>query len=805
MKNIETILKHINVTPDSHNHEKGLKTILKAQEQSNKTKPAANQPVNIGILIMKHNLTKLAAAAVILIALLITFNRSGVSPDGATIAWADVVEHFRAVTSFEATVYLKSDAISEPEQIELWVGKNGGTRLRSGSNVIFGKDGNVIRAYDIKTRKTTTADVRSTRMIGMMNLGEFSLNSIVDTMLQGRLKNVTPIVNMDENISADITVFDLESKDTRQWIRIWALRESKLPTRMKMLDPESGEAIDAVFTYSKDQPDEFYDANAYGKFMQKAAKSSTIVYGGLTDPDENDVSPNVRSDHEVLKVVTTTLDGQPWSVAEQLKDKNIVLFFWSLNRNYYANEIQDKYLKIFENRKDIIFASVVLSSDTNAVKNFVEKNNIPGLILHESGKGFNNSLAKALGVNQEGAVAVIEKDGSVFVSSVALQLHLKPMIDYIDNGLTYESFRYIRDKLMQLKRQPGNNLNQEYVEKLMGSKGTVHKIEGQETWEYKLVDKKKENEKKIEIMFDQAGLYVGQTIYTSIINPSLLKIKITKECWDKQIIPRFKAELLPANDDKNGFCIQVKKSSSTHNYPEGLQIGSGYPWRGIQPNKEYINQVRPNTYNLELRLTDKQSSSKDFGKVLLKSNIKLEVNKTVEIVIDNITDTNFILPAEPSVQNNSEKEKAEKEPAINIEMDEKLSKTVLLPSSGDDFHHYYNAIDVHVLDLASGKISTIEDVKSTKHFDMLVGEHNKGDLCYFTITDSKSPIIYFVRNCRENITEMDDDSLGNLGMFFSPISYKEKIVYTKDDKKYLLKFISPDDKGCTIQYMPIIE
>ncbi len=99
MNNVEKILSNINVTPDSRKHEDGLKAILQAQEQSNKTKTAAKQPVNIGITIMKHKLTKLAAAAVILIALLITFNRSGVSPDGATIAWADVVEQIKKAKS----------------------------------------------------------------------------------------------------------------------------------------------------------------------------------------------------------------------------------------------------------------------------------------------------------------------------------------------------------------------------------------------------------------------------------------------------------------------------------------------------------------------------------------------------------------------------------------------------------------------------------------------------------------------------------------------------------------------------------
>ena len=70
--------------------------------------------------LMKLNLTKMAAAAVILIALIITFNHNGVSPDGATIAWADVFTKIGNIESYSYKEYRTETHVRlKPESAEI--------------------------------------------------------------------------------------------------------------------------------------------------------------------------------------------------------------------------------------------------------------------------------------------------------------------------------------------------------------------------------------------------------------------------------------------------------------------------------------------------------------------------------------------------------------------------------------------------------------------------------------------------------------------------------------------------------------
>ena len=55
---------------------------------------------NVRRRIMTSKFTKYAAAAVILLALILTLNHNGVAPDGATLAWADIIDNLGKIKSF---------------------------------------------------------------------------------------------------------------------------------------------------------------------------------------------------------------------------------------------------------------------------------------------------------------------------------------------------------------------------------------------------------------------------------------------------------------------------------------------------------------------------------------------------------------------------------------------------------------------------------------------------------------------------------------------------------------------------------
>lgn len=90
-ENIENSIKRLQVTPSAEMRRRTLDDILEAQEESRKTKPAVIWP-DIWRTIMKKRITKLAAAAVIIIAVFLGLDLI-VGPNTAGVAWGEVLEN----------------------------------------------------------------------------------------------------------------------------------------------------------------------------------------------------------------------------------------------------------------------------------------------------------------------------------------------------------------------------------------------------------------------------------------------------------------------------------------------------------------------------------------------------------------------------------------------------------------------------------------------------------------------------------------------------------------------------------------
>jgi hypothetical protein len=101
-------------------YESTLRDALEAQEKSKKIKPAHAQP-NIWTIIVKSPITKLAASAVIIIAVLVGINQFVSSPDMASIALADVIENMKKMPCMKviSTKYTEGE---EPVTHHEWFG-----------------------------------------------------------------------------------------------------------------------------------------------------------------------------------------------------------------------------------------------------------------------------------------------------------------------------------------------------------------------------------------------------------------------------------------------------------------------------------------------------------------------------------------------------------------------------------------------------------------------------------------------------------------------------------------------------------
>jgi len=262
-----------------------------------------------------------AVAASVLLALALL----GVFGNGKhNIAWADVVESFKSVTFFHATLYQQEEALTAPVKTDLWMGHGGKLRICSGTQVAFGGSGKIAKYYDVKRR----AECDPAEIVGAL-LEEDAFGSqknlSIDTVIRmfGNNASVSPpIVNEEASISEDMTVFDVTTDRTPEVVRIWTLRTSKLPVRIRVWDPRDGEAIDAFFSYAEPQPVEFFDATRFEKTLQDRNKEPRdLVNALMQDPagralTQQDVFEDAGGYHiPVIEQVGITEDGAVWVIA----------------------------------------------------------------------------------------------------------------------------------------------------------------------------------------------------------------------------------------------------------------------------------------------------------------------------------------------------------------------------------------------------------------------------------------------------------------------------------------------------------
>jgi hypothetical protein len=289
---IEQFAKQASISTDETTNEKVLRRIREAYANADQT--AVSRPrLGYWDFIFENRLARLAAAAVILLALGTLVGQFSGMLLGSGVAWADVTQRFQSVPFFYASIYIKENALARPEQFELWMGAGGHARMRVGSQVIFGRNGQVTHAFDIRQRHETEADETAAGIVQLLATPqEFSLDTVIRSISAGKLVDVTPAMNAQAAIGEDLAVFDAQSVISPGWVRIYALRESKLPVGLRIWDPAEGFSVDALITYAKEQPEIFFDAEAFAQKVAEVSNNETsLAYMFLKDPGGQVITP----------------------------------------------------------------------------------------------------------------------------------------------------------------------------------------------------------------------------------------------------------------------------------------------------------------------------------------------------------------------------------------------------------------------------------------------------------------------------------------------------------------------------------
>ena len=560
---------------------------------------------------MKVRITKLAAAAVIIIGVLIVADYFGVSVDGSSISWADVVERFRSVPFFSATLYMKNDATAQPDQIELWMNQKCLSRLRFDDQVVFGQKGKVTKAFDIKHRSEVEPDHRAVALVRLMGQTEgFSLETVMRGISGGKLVNVTPLVNAEAVISEDLVVFDVQHEQSPGWLRIWALRESKLPVHIRVWDPSDGENVDVIFTYSKEQQESFFDPEAFSAGMKSLRrKEMNLAYMFLKDPGGKQIFPGSINESEAFQVVTQTIDGKPWSLADH-SGKVVLIIFWDKRTigTSWVSHSKDIYER-FRDHADFLMVGVALDAKAETVKDYCRKRGMKWLQLHEPGKKRQNSLARAFGIGFRRSAWLIKKDGST-EELFALEAGV---IEGALFGLTYNSHMWICKMLQErAKRQP---LTLQDFDELCGSSYTVDYTPiGRKRRNYRRYNEDKTRVSTIFVELNKDGTMAAWGSGSSLVDPAEVTVSFSseyiKENIENQVEPEIRAKLF------NEYIVTFSAEAGNKEYP--------LCWKtSIQPEQSYTTELFPGTYDFVVRVFAPSDRAKSIKIIRLLKDVKL--------------------------------------------------------------------------------------------------------------------------------------------------------------------------------------
>jgi hypothetical protein len=222
---------------------------------------------------MRRTLARWPLAAVLGIVIIVGY--SWLTGNGAPPTWAEVSRGFASAPFLSATIYYKSTALSNPAQIELWMAQDGSWRLRAGREMSFGGAKGVHETVRFSDVSESIDETRIARELvepfikNLSNAGGFSLDAFVRSLPNVRMM-ATPYPNSGAALSSGLAVFDLVYPNSAEWIRVWALRESRLPVRLLFWDPNTEGSIDVALSYTAPQAAAFFDPEAY-----KAALAQT--------------------------------------------------------------------------------------------------------------------------------------------------------------------------------------------------------------------------------------------------------------------------------------------------------------------------------------------------------------------------------------------------------------------------------------------------------------------------------------------------------------------------------------------------
>ena len=217
---------------------------------------ARSRPPNIGRIIMKSRITKIAAAAVIIIAISFGIKLIG-GPDMANIAWGNVISRV-AQADYVHCYYFKSRSNDFIRHFEAWYA-HGKLVLRGDKGDMSYDDGQMEQGFDEHGRRITKGPSRFAE--GQTFFEVFTAGLLSDK--NGQFSQQTPT-----NVGDDFLIYKFDplrrDRDFGESIFITVGKNSLLPVQLKFYHKD-GDYDLIMFDYeASEKPPEFFEPPTVG-------------------------------------------------------------------------------------------------------------------------------------------------------------------------------------------------------------------------------------------------------------------------------------------------------------------------------------------------------------------------------------------------------------------------------------------------------------------------------------------------------------------------------------------------------------
>jgi outer membrane lipoprotein-sorting protein len=296
-EDVEKFIKKTGLETRTEMNEVVRNRIFQAFEKSKQTKSALTEP-NIWRIIMKSRITKLAAAAVIIIAILIGIGHLGSSIDGTSVAFADVVRPLLAVEtgSFNMTIDVAASGLdwidcgNEPVQtIEVMFAGSGRTRwnIPTGEVLVANmQEGKVMILIPAK-KEAAVMQVGPPGLIPRHNRFNklLALRPLIESALETEDESVESLGEREIE-GLNVIGYYVPGPEHHGDITIWADSETKLPVQIEQsMGTETAVISEIAYNVELDeslfsvQPPKEYSAPAY----EEDKEPKFVVTGTVTD------------------------------------------------------------------------------------------------------------------------------------------------------------------------------------------------------------------------------------------------------------------------------------------------------------------------------------------------------------------------------------------------------------------------------------------------------------------------------------------------------------------------------------------